>query len=235
MLLTRPFVDKCVGVSRFVKKQMESSFLKQKTTVINNGIDFTPFKEMTPKKRSDIFHIGTVARLDPEKTHHVLIDAFAMLTHRFPEQKFHLTLVGKGSEREKLEKLVTSYGLTKQVTFAGYQNPSYPFYPTFDCFVLPSETEGLALALLEAMAAGCPLICTHPNDEHDAIIDGENGFIAPLHDSRALANALQKLVEDPEMGQRMGHINRQRSHDTFSLEGMSKQYVTLFTDVVAQR
>lgn len=233
--LTRHLITNAVSVSRFVRDKLVGSCLKQKSVVINNGIDFTPFQNMVHKKRGLTFHIGTVARLDQEKTHHVLINAFALLVKRMPEQSLQLTLVGKGSERANLEALVADHNIEKQVTFAGYHTSSHHFYQTFDCFVLPSETEGLALALLEAMAAGCPVVCTHPNNEHDAIINGENGFIVPLHDSKKLADALQYLIENPDVARNMSMLNRERGQYVFSRKAMTQQYIDLFTSAVDQK
>jgi glycosyltransferase involved in cell wall biosynthesis len=206
---------------------------------IPNGIDEKRFAaterpggvSVLPGERREMV-IGTVARLAPEKALDRLIDAFAVLRQVRP--RTHLTIVGDGPERQRLEAQADRLKLGPAVTFLGHQNNVAHVVRQFDMFVLPSITEGIPLALLEAMAAGLPAIATAVGGVPEVVTD-DTGVLVPSGDPRALLEAMVDLVDHPEKRLRLGASAAARVRRQFSLTRMSAAYRALYRGVDATR
>lgn len=181
--------------------------LENKLVTVTNGIDRNQLLAKIQASRlersafdisDDAFVIGAIGRLEPIKSYDVLIRSFAKMRQKLPmwlRDTVRLMLVGDGSERRKLEALTAKLGLKAQVIFTGYRLDAYKFYPLFDCFALSSQSEGLSIALLEALALGIPIITTNLFPQHDAIIQGKNGLLIPVNDIEAYASGLLDLYQ----------------------------------------
>ena len=123
--------------------------------------------------------LGSVGRLSKEKRYDRLIRALAEMRRHAPEQDVVLVLVGDGPERPSLEGLANELKLASRVIFCGYQENARSYLNVFDLFLLSSETEGMPVALLEAMAAGCPVGVTNVGDCLDVIDGGKAGILLP--------------------------------------------------------
>jgi glycosyltransferase involved in cell wall biosynthesis len=155
--------------------------------------------------------IGFVGRIERQKRVDLLIDAFADLSADALRQA-RLVIVGAGTERAVLEEKVRATpGLTARVHFAGEARCGAEWMSAFDAFALSSDYEGMPYVLIEALAAGLPLVSTRTGGASTLIRHGWNGFITPVADSKAFAAALEKLALRPALRRRMGYRSRIRS------------------------
>lgn len=169
--------------------------------------------------------IGCVARLVPVKDHATLIHALVQLRQTTP--RAHLVLIGDGESRPVLEALAMTTGVRDHVTFAGELRGGENHHRAFDISVLCSHSEGFPNSLVEAMAAGVPIVATRVGGIVDAVADGENGLLVPVGDRAELADALRRLATDATLRAMMGDTGRSRARARYtateavrSLEGM---------------
>jgi len=153
--------------------------------------------------------VGIVANLLAVKDHATLIRAFARLARGFPDVK--LVLVGEGPCREALSRLATELGLAGRTVFAGTRPHAPNPHALFEVSVLCSTSEGLPNSLLEAMAAGRPVVATEVGAIPDIVVPGENGLLVRPSDPEHLAGAIAELLRDPAAAERMGQAGRQRA------------------------
>ncbi len=139
--------------------------------------------------------ILSIGRLSGEKAQADLIAAAALL----PDRKFRLVLVGDGPERNRLQDAAVAAGLAGAVIFAGHQRDVRPFYGLADVFVLSSLSEGSPNVLLEAMAAGTPIVSTSVGGVPEMIENGWSGLLVPRANPTALAEAIDRMLADPAM------------------------------------
>ena len=158
-----------------------------------------------------------------------MILAVAKLADR---NNIFLKLAGDGSERERLEALVTELGITDRVEFLGSQNDVCSFLQSLDIFVLTSDREGLPYALLEAMATGLPTIVTNVNEMPIVVRDGVDGFVIPTDDVDECQKKIQILMNEPELRARFGDSARRRVCEEYSQESCLKKTLNVFKDVL---
>ena len=145
-----------------------------------------------------------VARLVPQKGLDLLIRAFASL-HESVRSGWRIVLVGDGPERDALEVLAQQQGIREQVVFEGFQPDPLRYMQRASIFTLPSRFEGMPNALLEAMAAGLPSVVSDASPGPlEMVCDGRQGLVVPNDDVEALADALQQLMRDQSLRERMG-------------------------------
>jgi len=233
-----------IAVSDSVQRSFLSLFSKKrylpaKTCTIQNGIDANSLSLKAQENRlyrkelgifETDFVVGSVGRLCSIKRYDLLIRAFSLFQPKLREPR--LCLVGDGPERSSLESLVRELGLQESVLFVGEQSDPHRYYPLFDCFALSSESEGLSIALLEALSFGLPIITTHRNKKHDVVEDGVNGFVVPVGDVAALAHALEDLYENSSMQVSMRKNNREIVKNRFSMKTMFQKYDRLYKELV---
>lgn len=146
--------------------------------------------------------ILAVGRLSPEKGHKDLLEAVRLLSSRQAGLPFRLVLVGDGPERANLERIAQD--LEDRVVLAGHTSDVRPYYGAADLLVLPSHSEGSPNVLLEAMAAGLPILGTAVGGVPEIVEDGRTALLAPPHDPEALANGIKHLLEEPERTASLG-------------------------------
>jgi sugar transferase (PEP-CTERM/EpsH1 system associated) len=174
-------------------------------------------------------HIGCVARLQPVKDHATLIDAFARLREK--RDDVYLTLVGEGATRQGLEEQVARLNLREAVFFAGARLDIPEILPAFDIFALSSLTEGISLTLIEAAAAGLPIVATNVGGNGQIIDELKSGRLVPPRDPDALATALHAMVCDPDRAT-LGMRGRQRVIERFSADRMTRTYESLYEELL---
>ncbi len=158
--------------------------------------------------------VGIVANLTPVKDHSTLIEAFANLSAGLPSA--HLVLVGEGPCRRDLEALATRSGVRDRVIFTGRQ-PNVPnLHHVFDVSVLSSVSEGLSNSILEAMAAGNPVVATDVGATSDAVRDALTGLLVPAGDAAAMAEAIDRLLKNESFRMSMGNAGCQRAREIYS-------------------
>lgn len=159
-----------------------------------------------------------VARLIEQKGHRWLLSAFRAVVEEFPQAT--LLLLGDGPLRSQLEELAAELGLLEHVQFAGWSNKVSALLPGTDLFVLSSEWEGFGLVLLEAMAAGLPIVATRVGAIPEIVVHGETGWLVEAKNTPALASAIISALRAPEQMAEFGHRGRARLHRDFSAERM---------------
>jgi glycosyltransferase involved in cell wall biosynthesis len=140
--------------------------------------------------------ILSVGRLSREKGHVELVKAFPKICELAGSMSLRLVIVGKGPERSKIEKLCRKLALTDSVTLVGHQDDPSPYYGIADIFVLPSHSEGCPNVLLEAMAAGVPIVATAVGGVPEIVTHGQNALLVKKHDGSALACESARLLKD---------------------------------------
>ncbi len=151
--------------------------------MIHSGV---PTLELNPPPRSTgDFTVGMLSRHDPVKG----IDLAIRVIERLGEG-YHLVVVGDGWERPNLEALVDELGVGGRVELLGFSEDARNLYPNFDVYLLPSRLEAFPVTVQEAMQAGVPVVATEVGSIREAVDDGETGFIVPVEDVEALADAV---------------------------------------------
>ena len=153
-----------------------------------------------------------VGRLGWKKGYEFALRAFARLRERIPGLR--VDIVGDGDLREGLEAQSRELGLEETVRFLGQRNDVHARMRGFDCYVLSSVVEGMPNALLEAMALGRPVVTTSAGGSAEVVVDGESGMVVPPKDADALADAIERVLREELLAERLsrGAVARVRSH-----------------------
>ena len=162
-----------------------------------------------------------------------LLRAFAGLYEK--HSMAQLYILGSGPEAKALRRLVRELRIEDVVNFTGRrpfaEMPSW--YQACDVFVLPSAAEGLSMAILEAMGAGRPVITTEPpSGLHDAVVDGETGFLVPYGQVKALERALEKLAKAPTLARQLGRTGRRRAELLFDWNTIAQTTADLYDSLI---
>lgn len=205
----------------------------QKLEVIYNAIDEKKFNTLRPnaKKEKNIFVVGCVASLSPHKGHRYLLEAAKTVKEKI-NTKVKFVFAGDGIEKDALKKYTKSLGLEDIVNFKGVVSDMPSLLSKFDAVVLPSTVrEGLGLSLIEAMAAGKPVIGTALGGIPEVIEDKENGLLVPPKDSTALANAIISILTNEKMAKKMGNRGKEIVKSKFSSHIMINKIENLYTEL----
>jgi glycosyltransferase involved in cell wall biosynthesis len=203
---------------------------RRKIQVVPNGIDLDRFRQQ--RGDSALVRqalgippgapiIGTISRLCEIKRQDLLIRAFQRVRARRADA--HLLIVGDGPWMGRLRELVAVLGLGDSVHFAGYQPQPERYLPAMDVFTLSSQSEGMPLTVLEAWAAGVPVVATRVGGLPDLVDDGRTGILVEFDDQDALARSLCDLLADPDLATRLRGAGRAQA-DLFSLGRMAETY-----------
>jgi glycosyltransferase involved in cell wall biosynthesis len=206
-----------------------------KHLTIYNGVDLGRFDAslgLTKTElglREGVPVIGTVSRLvEPEKGLRILLQAVARLRRQLSSPGCQLLIVGEGPALQQLRGLSAELGIAPWVVFAGVRRDIPGLLPLMDLFVLPSLYEGFGIAILEAMAAGRPVLATAVGGIPEVVVHGETGLLVPPGDPVALADALRELLAHPERAQALGLRGRERAREKFRIESIVKQHECLY-------
>jgi len=231
-------VDRYIAVSHEVSRQLRRSIpiLKHKVQVVQNGIPLEPFNRPVnstlrttlagARKRPVVL---TTARLHKQKGCRYLLEAATQV----PEAMF--VIAGDGPQRTKLEVLTRELGLIDRVVFLGHRDDIPDLLASCDVFVLPSLFEGLPISVLEAMAAGKPVIATAIGGTDEAVVHGETGLLVPPADADALAAAIRTVLSDPVLAQRLAAAGKARVYEKFSAETMMQGLMEIYDDLLSSR
>ncbi len=199
--------------------------------VIPNGIDLTrvvPAQPGRPRRR-----VAMVANLRPEKGHDVLIDAAVHVLARVPDAQFDL--IGDGSERARLEQRARERGVAHAFTFAGHCEDVPSRLANADVFVLPSRSEAFPNAVLEAMAAGLPVIASAVGGILEVVEDGHTGLLTAPADVAGLADRICRVLEDDVLAGRVAAAGRARVHERYGFERMVSSIDALYARELTAR
>ena len=204
----------------------------QKTIVIRNGIELEELLSIRPRRADGYFVFGTMGRLSPVKDQQTLLEAFAVVYGSYPQCR--LEILGDGELRQTLEERAIKLGVSGAVLFRGWSTDIAAFLSRLDAFVLSSVSEGLPLTILEAMAAGLPIIATAVGGVPEVVSGAGCGWLCPPSDPAALAAAMicGMNAEDRSVKSANG---RQAVQTHYSADGMAEQYLKLFKNLLDGR
>jgi glycosyltransferase involved in cell wall biosynthesis len=203
-----------------------------KVQVIHNGVDAgEPLAPMAWEHWQP--RAITVARLDPVKNLAMLLHAARRIADSLPG--FHLDVVGDGPERSALEALAGSLRLSGHVSFLGYRRDVRVLLRRAQIFVLTSATEGIALTLLEAMAAGLPAVVTDVGGNREVVQHEVTGALVPPGAVGAFADVTAALARQPDVAHRWGAAGRSRLEAEFDLRRTTRQYADLYRQLLGRR
>jgi glycosyltransferase involved in cell wall biosynthesis len=179
-----------------------------RTLYIPNGVRWsayqTPIRHVALREKFGLGVerklIGSVGRLTYQKGFDVLLDALALL----PADDVDLLLIGDGEDRGRLLRQAGKLNLADRVHLVGYRNDVPELLGALDLYVHPARFEGMSNALMEAMAAGCPIVATSVDGNRELIVDGESGWLVPPDDALSLAKAISAALADPAERRRRG-------------------------------
>ncbi|MEM6529468.1 MAG: glycosyltransferase family 4 protein, partial [Chloroflexota bacterium] len=172
---------------------------------------------------ADAMLTGTVSRLIEQKGLRYAIDAFQHVSRAY------LVITGDGALRDEFEAQVDAAGLRDRVFFLGWREDAGDVMAGLDIFLMPSLWEGFGLVLLEAMSQGLPVVASRVSAIPEIVADGETGVLVPPRDAAAIAVALQRLIDEPELRERMGATGRARLETSFSEAKMVERTIELYS------
>ncbi len=212
------------------------AFSAAKAAVVPNGVAVDRISTRNPAARLQLLRhlerpdnalvIGAVGRLSPVKDHATLLEAVKRLCQS--GRKVELVVVGDGHERAALQSQAHALQIHDSVHLVGWRHDIAAWLQGFDVFALPSVSEGYSLALVEAAAAGLPSVATAVGGNGEIVQDGVTGFMVPARDSIALADALERLGDDPRLRERMGTTARSWALARGSIDAMGEAYCALY-------
>jgi glycosyltransferase involved in cell wall biosynthesis len=201
-----------------------------RTVVIHNAVDVDGASVATPDGGAPM-RIVSVGRLAPPKDFLTLVRAVGKLERGAVE----LTLLGDGPDRTAVEDEIASLGLAEDVTLAGEVPDVRAQLADADVFVLSSSSEGFPISVLEAMAAGLPVVAAAVGGVSEAVEDGVTGYLFAAGDAGSLAAKLAALASEPALRRRFGDAGRARAAAGFSLPQWRERHVRLYEDLIAGR
>ena len=207
-----------------------AKIIKGTTTVIQN-----PIKEGLPLRYEGTRgkKIVTVARLEAAKNLGLLIRAFSDVCKEYPE--YNLEIYGEGPERGNLELLIEKLKMQDKIFLMGFVDDVHEKIKNATCFVLSSNYEGISNAMIESMALGIPTVCTDCpiGGSRMQIIHGINGFLVPVGDKEALANAMKNIISDKALQNKIS-IESTKIRNRLSAEKITEQWLELIYDVYSR-
>ena len=221
-----------VAISSFGRSQILKSCRYHdwhKVELSRLGVDPGVFAPRAPHEPRTPVELLRVGRLAPVKGQHVLLDAVARLLAQ--DHVVRLRLAGGGPDRRSLEQHAEDLGLGDAVVFEGWCNRDRvrQLYRNADIYVMASFAEGIPVVLMEAMAMGIPCVATYVAGIPELIEHGSTGLLVPASDAAALADALGRLIRDPQLVGRLGTAGRLKVLEDFELERNTRALAGVFS------
>lgn len=201
------------------------------------GMDMSRFKAATDEEKQkirkefglhqdDVFAVS-VAQLIPRKNHTVLIQA----VHKLNDQKFHLFIVGDGTQENELKEQVRVLGVENQVHFLGFRKDVYRICSAADMFLFASLQEGLPVAVMEAMACGLPIVASNIRGNVDLVTNNQGGYLIAPNNVDGFVNAIRNLLEEPIKKEQMQNYNLEKIQK-YSIEAVTKQMAEIYRSMM---
>ncbi len=234
--------DLVIACSRGVADHLRRQGLRRPIEVVYNGLLLAEFQTLRPAGEvrqelglpRDAPIIGVVASLTRRKGHRYLLEALAALRDRWPN--LLCIILGSGPLRARLCRLAERLGVSHACHFLGFRQDRLEIMQLLDLLVLPSVAiEGFGLVILEAAALGVPAVASDMPGIDEAVVNGQTGLLVPPGDSAALANAIDTLLRDDNLRQRMGQAARDRALREFTIERMAAEVENCYLRLLASR
>lgn len=231
---TTRLIGNSEGVADFYRQH---GFPDEKISVIPNGVEIP---EVDPIDREAILKefdippgaqlIGYVGRLARQKRVRDIV--WGMEIIRQLNENAYCLIVGDGPERERLQRFARKYGCDHLIRFAGERDDATRLIQAMDVFWLASEFEGMSNSLMEAMAAGVPVVASDIPPNRELVVDGETGFFVKAGDGVGFAQFGDRILADPDLAQRLGAAGRKRMQENFSINKMVESHIALYRSVL---
>lgn len=210
-----------------------------KVTTIMNALDLAPFEQPLSDRRAirgelgldpDAVVIGSVGRLARLKNFAALMEWAEEVAAR--ASRVQLIIVGDGEERRALEELIREKNLGDLVKLPGFRADIPRVLGAMDIFAFPSLSEGLSIALLEAMAAGLPCVATAVGGNGEAVVDGETGYVIAPDNPGGFKEALLRLAKDGKLRAKLGAAGKSRAFTLFNPRRLAGEYERLYRSLL---
>lgn len=227
-----------IAISAAVRERFIQS-AHGKVQIIHNGVEVDSFANADASYWREQWGegpiVGMVAQLIPWKRQGDFIDAMAQVARKWPAVRF--VLVGDepesgGNYAEQLRARAAALGMADKLIFAGFCRDIAPVFAALDIAVLCSQDEPFGRVLIEAMAAGKPVVATRGGGVPEIVVEGETGFMVAVADVDALARAVEKLLADPPMARVMGRAGQERARAHFSVRAHVEKIESLYGEVL---
>jgi glycosyltransferase involved in cell wall biosynthesis len=240
------WVDRYLANCQAVKEglALKLGVPRDKVDIIYNGIEYQRFEKASGDSISELrgklgiedeeLVVGLVSNFRPIKDVDGFILAASGVARSFPQARFLIIGGGKPEDARRLERLSSDLGIGQKILWTGTVEDVAPYLDLLDLGVLSSRSEGLSNTILEYMASGLPVVATAVGGNPELIADGEGGFLVPPGDSTALAGKILLLLNDAELRNTMGKINRRVVKEKFSLTQMVANYQEYFRQLLNQ-
>ena len=202
-----------------------------KVAVVANGLDFDCVQHR--QARAKLRKVVMVANLRPEKGHDVLMDAAVDVLRRFPDAEFEF--VGGGPELEPLLARAESRRMAHAFTFLGHRDDVAARLAQADIFVLPSRSEAFPNAVLEAMAAGLPIVASGVGGILELVDHGKTGLLVPPGEPQPLGDAICRLMAEPAYAAQLGDAARDQAHARYSFDRMVAGFESIYLTELTRR
>ena len=230
-------VDCFICASEAIRQMLIGDGIPQARAVtVHEGVDLERIESAEPARLHEALWlphhapiVGNVAALVPHKGQKHLIEAAALVVRQVPDARF--VVAGEGELRASLERQIKEHNLEKHVFLLGFRTDVLALHKAFDIFVMSSVTEGLGTSVLDAMAAGKPVVGTTAGGIPEVVADGRTGLLVPPRDHEALASAIVRLLTDEPLRRNMGDAGRALARSRFSAERMVKDTLRVYQRV----
>lgn len=236
--ITNPLVDHVISNSKAGLSMANNLGVPpENTTVIENAKNTDQFVNATPIDLRDELNlsqesilVGNVARLIERKGHFDLLEAWRKIHKK--HNNMHLIIIGDGPEYDSLEVRASELGIEDYIHLLKYRNDVPRLLQAIDYFVFPSHFEGLPGALIEAMAAGLPIVATDIPGNNELIDHGETGLLASPHDPSSLEEELERLLVNPELADKLGSKAQTEAVERFSVKRSGIKHINLYNSLI---
>lgn len=238
--LTLRRTAKVIAVSEAVADSLRAQniFPTEKLVTIHNGIDVEKFdharREAGERNRDERIRVGMIGHIAPIKGQEEFIRAAAIVCRQRDDVDFIVAGADKSREGEnqaRVEKLISELGLEHNVKFLGWIEDVAKLLSTFDLYVSPARSEPFGLTIVEAMAAGVPVIATRSEGASEILSDGETGRLIPIDDVETLAGVIGELLNDRTQCERLAQNAKSAARERFSLERMVDRTEEIYREV----
>jgi len=234
-----PVVKKIICVSKAIEQILSPDIRNpERLSVIHSGIDLERFSRVSGSNPlrstyaipADHWLIGNTSALADHKDYFTFVDTAAILLEQ--GMKAFFVIIGDGPERATIEQYIRQKGLESYFLITGFREDVARLLPELDIYLMTSKTEGLGTSVLEAFAAGVPVVATRAGGIPEMITNGENGLLADVGDAAGLSHWVRKLADEASLSQKLAR-KAQEQVKAFSKENMAHSTYAVYADAIA--
>ncbi len=229
-----------ISVSKTTHEEtLERGVPRERCMALYSGVDLEPYQAAPTKAEArkilgldqDAFLVGNIARLWPEKEQSSLIEAAGLLAEKRPGLQW--MIVGDGPLGDALRTQIKDAGLEDVVLMPGYLEDFVTVLAALDAFAFPSSAEGTPMVIYSAMAMGVPIVASPVSGVGEILVDGETGVFVPPANAQALADAIDRLMEEPEVAATLGNAAREACYTNYSAAASIKRLESIYEQLYA--